>query len=96
MEDSTPTKTTVVEGTLSGSEPSSTVSTVETTPSQQQPPQVPTASQDANPDEQREGEIQYVTGYKLAIIIASVALSCFLMLLDTMIVSTVSPLCPLD
>jgi hypothetical protein len=34
---------------------------------------------------------EYVEGFKLAIVIASVALSCFLMLLDTMIISTVSP-----
>jgi hypothetical protein len=38
----------------------------------------------------RDTEIEYVTGYKLAIIVACVALSCFLMLLDTMIISTVS------
>ncbi|KAI3390912.1 hypothetical protein diail_8425, partial [Diaporthe ilicicola] len=36
---------------------------------------------------QGEGS-QYVTGYKLAVVVASVALSCFLMLLDTMIIST--------
>jgi hypothetical protein len=34
-------------------------------------------------------EPEYVTGFKLAIIVASVALACFLMLLDTMIISTV-------
>lgn len=33
---------------------------------------------------------EYVTGIKLALIVASVALACFLMLLDTMVVSTVS------
>lgn len=32
---------------------------------------------------------EYVTGFKLAIIVASVALACFLMLLDTMVISTV-------
>ena len=32
----------------------------------------------------------YVEGLKLAIVVASVALSCFLMLLDTMVISTVS------
>lgn len=42
------------------------------------------------PDEQ-----EYVTGFKLAIIVASVALACFLMLLDTMIISTVSFAVPL-
>ncbi|KAF7904576.1 hypothetical protein EAF00_001910 [Botryotinia globosa] len=36
-------------------------------------------------------EPEYITGYKLAIVIASVALSCFLMLLDTMIISTAIP-----
>lgn len=35
-------------------------------------------------------EPEPVKGFKLAIIVASVALSCFLMLLDAMIVSTVS------
>ena len=35
---------------------------------------------------------EYVTGIKLAIIVASVALACFLMLLDTMVISTVSTL----
>jgi hypothetical protein len=38
----------------------------------------------AKPDEP-----EYVTGFKLVIIVASVALACFLMLLDTMIISTV-------
>lgn len=33
---------------------------------------------------------QYVTGLKLAIIVSSVALACFLMLVDTMVISTVS------
>ncbi len=34
----------------------------------------------------------YVVGWKLAIIVAGVALACFLMLIDTMIISTVSKL----
>jgi hypothetical protein len=34
---------------------------------------------------------EYVTGIKLIVIFASVALSCFLMLLDTMVVSTAIP-----
>lgn len=39
----------------------------------------------------KHGEaIEYVSGWKLVIVIASIALSCFLMLLDTMIISTVS------
>lgn len=33
---------------------------------------------------------EYVTGFKLALVVASVALACFLMLLDTMVISTVS------
>jgi hypothetical protein len=45
----------------------------------------------AKPEQKQldDGTTQYVTGYKLAIVIASIALSCFLMLLDTMIISTV-------
>ncbi|KAK4172408.1 major facilitator superfamily domain-containing protein [Triangularia setosa] len=34
---------------------------------------------------------QYVTGFKLGIIVASVALGCFLMLVDTMVISTAIP-----
>ncbi|KAK3329998.1 major facilitator superfamily domain-containing protein [Apodospora peruviana] len=34
---------------------------------------------------------EYVTGFKLAIIVASVALACFLMLVDTMVISTAIP-----
>ncbi|KAI0111767.1 efflux pump [Daldinia grandis] len=34
---------------------------------------------------------EYVTGIKLVLIVASVALACFLMLLDTMVVSTATP-----
>lgn len=48
------------------------------------------ASQNVNPEKQQDDGGEYVTGYKLAIIVASIALSCFLMLLDTMIISTVS------
>lgn len=36
---------------------------------------------------------EYVTGFRLALIVGSVALACFLMLLDTMVVSTVSQPC---
>lgn len=32
---------------------------------------------------------QYVTGFKLGVIVASVALGCFLLLVDTMVISTV-------
>lgn len=35
---------------------------------------------------------QYVTGVKLAMVVACMCLSCFLMLIDTMVVSTVSSL----
>lgn len=50
-------------------------------------------------DDQNTGEVvdvqpnsadEYVRGFKLALIVGSVALACFLMLLDTMVVSTVS------
>lgn len=37
-----------------------------------------------------ESEPQHVTGIKLVLIVASVALACFLMLVDTMVISTVS------
>ncbi|KAI1800663.1 efflux pump [Daldinia bambusicola] len=38
-----------------------------------------------------DNSTQYVTGIKLALIVASVTLACFLMLLDTMVVSTAIP-----
>lgn len=45
---------------------------------------------DTTPDEDDDAAAsEYVTGFKLAIIVASVALACFLMLLDTMVISTV-------
>jgi hypothetical protein len=37
-----------------------------------------------------DSDIQYVTGLKLVMIVASVAMACFLMLVDTMVISTVS------
>jgi hypothetical protein len=40
----------------------------------------------------QDDRVDYVSGYKLAVVVASVALSCFLMLLDNLIVSTVSRL----
>jgi hypothetical protein len=40
--------------------------------------------------EPQDIDIEYVTGYKLAIVVVCVALSCFLMLLDAMIISTVN------
>jgi hypothetical protein len=36
----------------------------------------------------------YVTGWKLVVVCVAVALACFLMLIDTMIISTVSTLHP--
>ncbi|GAW26180.1 hypothetical protein SAMD00023353_2301120 [Rosellinia necatrix] len=38
----------------------------------------------------QDDSVDYISGYKLAVVVASVALSCFLMLLDNLIVSTVS------
>ncbi|KAK7709063.1 hypothetical protein SLS64_006547 [Diaporthe eres] len=35
-------------------------------------------------------DAEYVTGFKLALVVGSVALACFLMLLDTMVISTVT------
>jgi hypothetical protein len=40
----------------------------------------------------QDDEVDHISGYKLAVVVASVALSCFLMLLDNLIVSTVSRL----
>ncbi|KAI0003921.1 efflux pump [Xylariaceae sp. FL0662B] len=54
-------------------------------------------SSEAKPNINREEAIQkpanheYVTGLKLAAIVACVALGCFLMLVDTMVISTVIP-----
>ncbi|KAI1077292.1 efflux pump [Whalleya microplaca] len=42
-------------------------------------------------DDHHDNSNEYVTGIKLALIVASVALACFLMLLDTMVVSTAIP-----
>lgn len=38
----------------------------------------------------QSSESQYVTGIKLVLVVASVALGCFLMIVDTMVISTVS------
>jgi len=46
-------------------------------------------TEEASPRENQDAPV-YVEGLKLAIVVASVALSCFLMLLDTMVISTVS------
>lgn len=42
-----------------------------------------------NVDNHSENNGQYLTGIELVLIVSSVALACFLMLLDTMVVSTV-------
>jgi hypothetical protein len=41
-----------------------------------------------------EASNDYVTGWKLIVVCVAVALACFLMLIDTMIISTVSTLHP--
>ncbi|KAI9691905.1 MAG: hypothetical protein M1822_007978 [Bathelium mastoideum] len=42
-------------------------------------------------DSSEDFELQYVTGVKLVLIVAGVALGCFLMLVDTMVISTAIP-----
>jgi hypothetical protein len=56
--------------------------------------QPPTEDIQSNPIEKnpQDDGVEYLTGLKLAVVVASVALSCFLMLLDNLIVSTVSRL----
>ena len=62
----------------------------------QQPASPKTSQSDRVPDEaiithhQRDFKPEYITGVKLVLVVASVALSCFLMLVDTMVISTVS------
>ncbi|RYP40399.1 hypothetical protein DL767_001754 [Monosporascus sp. MG133] len=53
--------------------------------------QEPTKILKTEAEQEQETESEYVTGYKLAVVVASVALSCFLMLLDTMVISTAIP-----
>lgn len=48
-----------------------------------------------NADIKPDSATGYVTGFKLALVVGSVALACFLMLLDTMVISTVSCPCPI-
>ncbi|KAI1463637.1 major facilitator superfamily domain-containing protein [Daldinia caldariorum] len=69
-------------------------------PSAERSPEVPlpkgTAEVSSKEEESKfevyhDNSNQYVTGIKLALIVASVTLACFLMLLDTMIVSTAIP-----
>lgn len=62
-------------------------------------PSSPTAGSSPSPDKQSvqavepeatpDGTGDYVTGLKLVLVVAGVALACFLMLIDTMIISTV-------
>lgn len=59
-------------------------------------PTLDTSDQEAsNIDVVSDSEAHYVTGFKLALVVASVALACFLMLLDTMVISTVCNTYPL-
>jgi hypothetical protein len=51
------------------------------------------ALRDLKPEDKADAGTEYVTGFKLAVVVASVSLSCFLMLLDTMVVSTVITSC---
>ncbi|KAF2269978.1 efflux pump [Lojkania enalia] len=44
-----------------------------------------------NADIKSDNAAGYVTGFKLALVVGSVALACFLMLLDTMVISTAVP-----
>lgn len=43
-------------------------------------------------DQPKDASNDYVTGWRLVVICVAVALACFLMLIDTMIISTVSRL----
>lgn len=40
-------------------------------------------------ENQQDSTDEYVTGFKLVVIVASVAMACFLMLVDTMVIGTV-------
>ncbi|KAI1121323.1 hypothetical protein F5Y10DRAFT_272195 [Nemania abortiva] len=51
---------------------------------------MPSGDSQSRPPQGEDGS-QYVTGFKLVIIIASVSLACFLMLIDTMVISTAIP-----
>jgi hypothetical protein len=57
-------------------------------------PELDTSQNGSKPTEDTAGDSQgcepeYVTGVKLVLVVASVALACFLMLVDTMVISTV-------
>lgn len=56
-------------------------------PSRSRPPD---NKEDGDVDIKSHDENEYVTGFKLALIVGSCALACFLMLLDTMVISTVN------
>lgn len=48
------------------------------------------ASETIKPDENVDDTNTYVTGHKLVVLVACVAMACFLVLIDTMVISTVS------
>jgi hypothetical protein len=54
-------------------------------------PAVDPTNPDAKTQPVKDGEREYITGFKLFMVIASVTLVCFLMMLDTSIIVTVSP-----
>jgi hypothetical protein len=59
-------------------------------------PELDTSQNGSRPTEDTAGDSQgcepeYVTGVKLVLVVASVALACFLMLVDTMVISTAIP-----
>jgi len=62
----------------------------------QQPTSLKASQSDRAPEEadithhHRDFKPEYITGMSLVLVVASVALSCFLMLVDTMVISTVS------
>ncbi|XXH01448.1 hypothetical protein Hte_007808 [Hypoxylon texense] len=70
-------------------------SSTEMNPRMTPPEETSVASTDdkeaAKVDIKTDGTDEYVTGIRLALIVGSVALACFLMLLDTMVVSTAIP-----
>ena len=50
----------------------------------------PISSESVNKQETSDQEYQYVTGFKLAVVIGSVTMVCFLLFLDLSIIATVS------
>ncbi|KAI1416184.1 efflux pump [Hypoxylon sp. FL1857] len=74
--------------------PASRPSSVERGPEVLLPKETPVTGfkeDDGKSDSHHGHSNEYVTGIKLGLIVASVALACFLMLLDTMVVSTAIP-----